>query len=45
MGVNMSKKTLVKIPSFEGVRIARRTQMIEGTPIPFIGEDIDKRGE
>lgn len=40
----MTKKTLVKIHSFKGVRIARRTQIIEGTPIPFIGEDINKRG-
>jgi hypothetical protein len=43
MGVNMTKKTLVKEPYFVEVRIAKRTQITEGTPIPFIG-DIEKRG-
>ncbi len=41
MGVNMSKKTIVKIPSFEEVSVARRTQAIDGTPSKCTGEGIN----
>ncbi len=41
MGVNMSKKKLVKIPSSGGIRTARRKQTIDRTPIRFTEEGIN----